>query len=138
MIVYIKPSRARGAVTAPPSKSEAHRALICAALSGGCRVDNVEQSDDIKATLGALEALGAKARIGKNSVTLGGLSAEKITDTNIFANESGSTLRFILPLCMISSMVTRLRTRQPTWKRFFQPDGNWNTCMSRRWDSAMM
>lgn len=102
MIVYIKPSRARGAVTAPPSKSEAHRALICAALSGGCRVDNVEQSDDIKATLGALEALGAKARIGKNSVTLGGLSAEKITDTNIFANESGSTLRFILPLCMIS------------------------------------
>ena len=102
MIVYIKPSKASGTVTAPPSKSVAHRALICAALSAGCKVENIEQSEDIKATLGALRSLGAKVQVCKTGVTLGGLSVDRITETNIFANESGSTLRFILPLCMLS------------------------------------
>ncbi|MBR5922385.1 MAG: 3-phosphoshikimate 1-carboxyvinyltransferase [Clostridia bacterium] len=102
MLVYIKPSKANGTITAPPSKSVAHRALICAALSDGCEISNIEQSDDITATLCALEALGANTRVSENKVTLGGLSVAGITDTVINANESGSTLRFILPLCMIS------------------------------------
>ena len=52
MRVVIEKSLARGTAAAPPSKSEAHRLLICAGLSGGpCTVNNLEWSQDISATL---------------------------------------------------------------------------------------
>ena len=69
MNVRIEKSIARGRVQAPPSKSYAHRLLICAALSmGESRVDNLSFSEDIYATLDCLSALGAKFKIEKNSV----------------------------------------------------------------------
>ena len=60
MNVKIDPSVARGTVDAPPSKSMAHRALICGALSGGSVISNISYSKDISATLDCLEAMGAK------------------------------------------------------------------------------
>lgn len=102
MIVYIKPSLAQGTVLAPPSKSEAHRALICAALSGGSTVYNVALSEDIKATLSGLSALGASVEINGDSVHLGGLSTESIRSAEINVNESGSTLRFLIPIALLS------------------------------------
>ncbi len=60
MDIKIKPSKLSGNVVIPPSKSFAHRALICAALSEGKSiVRNIELSDDIRATLEALEELGS-------------------------------------------------------------------------------
>ena len=102
MTVYIKPSTARGTITAPPSKSVTHRALICAALSGGSRVENVDFSDDIKATVEGLKSLGANIEITGSTVNAGGIYIENISNANINANESGSTLRFLIPLALLS------------------------------------
>ena len=56
----IIPSKLKGSVKIPPSKSMAHRAIICAALSDGiCRIDNIDYSDDIIATINAMNSLGA-------------------------------------------------------------------------------
>ena len=64
MNVRLTPSEVRGAVTAPPSKSMAHRAILCAALAPGrSRVDNLAFSQDILATLNAVRALGARVEI---------------------------------------------------------------------------
>ena len=60
MIVKISPSQAFGRVKAPPSKSMAHRLLICGALSKQSVISGVAFSKDIEATLGCLKALGAK------------------------------------------------------------------------------
>ncbi len=98
MKVKIKAGAAAGGLTAPPSKSMAHRALICAYLSGGrCKIKNVALSQDIEATAGALRALGAVI-----TETDGGLILERggRTEDTLFCGESGSTLRFLIPLAL--------------------------------------
>ena len=67
--LYIGRSIARGTITAPPSKSMAHRHIICAALAEGSSiVRNVDLSQDISATLDCIGALGAEAVIDGTSV----------------------------------------------------------------------
>lgn len=103
MNVDISPSKATGTVQAPPSKSLGHRALLCGALSTGSTVRNLSFSKDIDATLGCLRALGAKTEAKDDTVLLGGLDPFSAEDgTTLFCNESGSTLRFFIPLCMLS------------------------------------
>lgn len=101
MNVIITPSKAIGVVNAPPSKSMAHRALICGALSKKSLIKNVAFSKDIEATLNCLQHLGAEVKTDETSVEIGGLNIENIPDGAVLnCNESGSTLRFLLPLCM--------------------------------------
>ena len=101
MNVTVFPSCARGKVTAPPSKSMAHRALICSALAGGGTVCNVAFSKDVEATIGCLQALGVAVKISGDTVEVGRFSPENVPDDAVlYCNESGSTLRFLLPLCM--------------------------------------
>jgi len=103
MRVQIESSVAKGKVPAPPSKSMAHRALICAALSGGASIDNVAYSKDISATLDCLLKMGAQVKQENDVVKIGGLDPFHIPEgTRLYCNESGSTLRFFLPLCMLS------------------------------------
>lgn len=102
MIVNIKKSRAYGTVSAPPSKSMAHRALICAALSGGSVVRNIEYSNDISATLDCLELLGASINKNGNEINIGGLNPFVSSETVLDCRESGSTLRFMIPLAFLS------------------------------------
>ncbi len=81
----------------------AHRALILAALSEGSTVYNIGSSRDVEVTLDCLERLGASVKRGENFVTLGSLDPYNIPEnTELYCHESGSTLRFILPLCMLS------------------------------------
>lgn len=103
MIATILPGKARGRAMAPPSKSMAHRALLCGALSGGSRVIGVTDSKDMAATTHCLQAMGAKVEKGDNTVSLGGLNPLEIPEKAVlFCNESGSTLRFLIPLCMLA------------------------------------
>ena len=103
MNVKIKKGRARGTVPAPPSKSMAHRMLIAAALSEGSTVSGVALSEDIKATIGALEKMGAAVKeVAPGKYTAGGLLPENIPECEVNCSESGSTLRFTLPLCLLS------------------------------------
>ena len=118
MKVKVTPSKAFGSVTAPPSKSMAHRALICCALSNGGEVNNITFSEDIKATLGCLVALGAKAEISESSVKIGGLSIDAVkNDVTLDCKESGSTLRFMLPLCMLTDKKITLKGAKRLFER---------------------
>lgn len=85
-------------VSAPPSKSASHRALICALLCrNGCIVENVALSDDVSATLGAANALGRSAKFSDGKVVFG--KFDTAGKAIIDCNESGSTFRFLLPVC---------------------------------------
>lgn len=99
MDVVIQPAKLSGDVSIPSSKSYAHRALICAALAEGNSVINgISMSKDIEATISAMNALGADCRVGDSGkVYVSGISnpSEKAV---IDCNESGSTLRFVIPI----------------------------------------
>lgn len=98
MRVRFSPSSLRGRLTIPPSKSLSHRAILCAALAQGeSRIDNVIFSKDILATLDAVRALGASCRVERDSVVVTGIvSPPKAAE--IDCCESGSTLRFLIPI----------------------------------------
>lgn len=104
----IYPSKANGIITAPPSKSMAHRYLICAALSNGkSEIKNIALSEDIKATLECINQLGASAKIENNTIFVEGcgskIFSENLNTERIFnCKESGSTLRFFIPLALLS------------------------------------
>ena len=101
MDIKIAPSKAVGEITAPPSKSLAHRALIFGALTEKSVIKNVAFSKDIEATLNCLKSLGASVLVNENTVTVGGLDVKNIPENaKLPCFESGSTLRFFLPLCM--------------------------------------
>ncbi len=118
MNVEIKPSKASGEITAPPSKSMAHRALIFGALSKKSVIKNIAFSKDIEATLNCLKALGANIQINGNTATLGGLDVKNIPDNAVLdCFESGSTLRFFLPLCMAAGKTVTLRGAKRLFER---------------------
>ena len=103
MIATIEKGKAAGAVKAPPSKSMAHRMLIGGAFSKESIIKGVSFSRDIKATLGGLKALGADVDVKGDEVRVGGLcSAKKIKGADVFCDESGSTLRFLIPTALLS------------------------------------
>lgn len=100
MKAIIKKSSACGRITVPPSKSAAHRLIIAAALANGVsEIKNVDLSEDIKATLRAAEAFGINYsyKNGDLKIVSEGLSVKK---TTIDCNESGSTLRFMIPIAL--------------------------------------
>lgn len=109
MDIRIKSSKLSGELTIPPSKSFAHRALICAALSKGKSIiNNIELSDDIKATLEAVKSFGTVSKVGDMSIEIEGIrknAGEEIETDNdlhvIDCNESGSTLRFMIPIAAV-------------------------------------
>ena len=105
MRIEIKPSALRGTVTAPPSKSMAHRLLIGAGLSEGeSIVRRLAFSEDVKATIDCLRALGAVIKLDGDTAFVKGVDVRKAIGTAavLRCNECGSTLRFFTPLCMLS------------------------------------
>jgi 3-phosphoshikimate 1-carboxyvinyltransferase len=111
MEIIVSPGTYHGTVTVPPSKSAAHRAIIAAALADGRSVvGNVDLSSDILATVGACRGLGCDIVIEENkpynTLTVdGGLSISG--QTAIDCAESGSTLRFFIPVaCTLSGTKT--------------------------------
>lgn len=104
MLVEIKPSLLKGQVKAPPSKSMAHRLLICAGLAKGESViRNVSYSEDILATLDCLEVLGADIKKEGDTVYIKGADFSDFNGGAFPCRESGSTLRFFIPLALLSS-----------------------------------
>ncbi len=98
MDIKIQPSLLKGTVKIPSSKSYSHRMLICAGLSSGKSViKGISFSKDIDATISAMNALGAKIEINGDTATVQGIS-EPSADAVIDCCESGSTLRFIIPI----------------------------------------
>ena len=109
--VTVEQGRARGQIRVPTSKSIAHRALICAALADGESVlSGVPCNEDVDATLDCLAALGVSTRVESDPedgdarrVTVRGCRGVfASTGQPLRCRESGSTLRFMLPLCLLS------------------------------------
>ncbi|NYZ79029.1 3-phosphoshikimate 1-carboxyvinyltransferase [Candidatus Micrarchaeota archaeon] len=103
--IVIRPSKITGEIRAPPSKSCTHRAIICASLADGLTaIINPLLSDDTEATLRACAALGAEI-LEKNSekITIRGNRGKVKAKEIIDCAESGSTLRFMLPVAAMSN-----------------------------------
>lgn len=97
MKVQLVPFNAAGTVSAPPSKSFAHRYIIAAFLSGKkCVIENVGYSDDVNATIGALKSLGGALERKGGAVMVSGRAP--VLKATVDCKESGSTLRFLLPV----------------------------------------
>ena len=103
MKIQIIPHQLRGIVAAPPSKSMAHRLLICGGLAQGKKsvIRGISDSDDVTATLRCLSALGATYEKRGDIVEIVGTDIRNICPCEtLLCNESGSTLRFFIPLCL--------------------------------------
>jgi len=108
--ILIKPTILKGEITPPPSKSLSHRAIICACLCSDNEVsiiDNVILSDDIEATIEGMKNLGAEIKAIKNNnktycLHIRGTKGH-IEHAQIDCKESGSTLRFLIPVAMMIS-----------------------------------
>lgn len=103
MNVQLTPSSTLNAtISAPPSKSMAHRSFLAAALChGASHISNLVFSKDMEATLAALPLLGATVEREESAVTItgnGGQFPSLPSDTLVDCIESGSTLRFLIPL----------------------------------------
>lgn len=102
MKVEIRPGSARGTVAAPPSKSYAHRLMLCAALAQGTStVRGVARSEDMGATLDCISSLGAQYQLDGDVLTVWGASGPLPQGARFPCRESGSTLRFFLPLALV-------------------------------------
>lgn len=114
MKAVIKPClyRLHGDIDAPPSKSMAHRYLIGAALSGEeCTLSGVDYSEDILASIDCLRALGADVTTDGDRVTVhpAHFMTAQVQTPILDCRESGSTLRFFLPLALCLGQPVTLR-----------------------------
>ncbi len=101
MTAIIRPSKAHGTVSAPPSKSAAHRLLICAGMCDGeSTLRGVAESEDVLATIDCLRALGVAVEKTGETVRINGNLREK-TSAVLPCRECGSTLRFFIPIALL-------------------------------------
>ena len=101
MTAEFRPCVLQGETDAPPSKSMAHRFLIGAALSEGIStLSGVDYSEDILASIDCLKALGTKIITENDKVSINPESFMRAENPRLECRESGSTLRFFIPLCL--------------------------------------
>lgn len=119
MKVKIYPSRCSGEVVIPPSKSMAHRAIICASLANGeSKIENISYSDDILATIAGMRKLGADITENENTLYIKGIkNFSQIKDSIIDCNESGSTLRFFIPIFSLTDKKIEFRGKNRLLQR---------------------
>ena len=110
MRATFKPGSLSGIIDAPPSKSMAHRYLIGAALSGKvCVLSGIDYSEDILASIDCLRALGAEVVIQEDTVTIDPTGFMQVKEPVLECRESGSTLRFFIPLALCLGQTVILR-----------------------------
>lgn len=100
MKVRVHPSKAEGSIKIPPSKSMSHRAIICASLANGqSKISNIAYSEDVTTTIEGMKNLGASIECFDDYVIVNGIKDfNSFTKTPVNCNESGSTLRFFVPI----------------------------------------
>lgn len=104
MRIRIEKGTAAGTVAAPPSKSYGHRMLICAALADGVStIRGISQSEDMLATIDCIRAIGGKVSLDGTVCTVEGVAGQPVQDGELpvyNCRESGSTLRFFIPIAL--------------------------------------
>ncbi len=110
MLATFRPCTLHGTVQAPASKSMAHRYLIGAALSGQvCTLTGVDYSQDILATMDCLKALGVTITADGDTLTIDPRHFMQVESPVLECRESGSTLRFFIPLALCLGKPVTLR-----------------------------
>ncbi|MFI3206346.1 MAG: 3-phosphoshikimate 1-carboxyvinyltransferase [Clostridia bacterium] len=95
-----------GVINVPPSKSVAHRAMICAALSDDfAEIDNIDSSNDMKATMNFIKSMGKNFEYKDKKLSV--YKGEVPTEATVDCIESGSTLRFIIPIMAALGIKTK-------------------------------
>ena len=90
-------------ISSIPSKSLAHRAIICAGLAQGIStITNIQYNNDVIATIDCLEKMGANVEKFDDYLRINGIGGIDFQADNYYANESGSTLRFIIPILALA------------------------------------
>ena len=118
MIAAFTPCSLKGSIDAPPSKSMAHRYLIGAALSGKtCRISGFDYSEDILASMDCLKALGARIAVRGDCVTIDPDRFMTAENPVLSCRESGSTLRFFIPLALCLGREVTLRGSRRLFER---------------------
>ena len=125
--VIISSFAVTGAVSPPPSKSEAHRALIAAALAGAGTIQDLPQSADIEATRRAVSGLGVCVEDIREGVSLSRRIPSLAGEVEVDCGECGTTLRLICLLYTSASGST-----SQLWPEAW--DGSTTT---GRWDSFL-
>lgn len=101
----IIPNKIKGEIVMPPSKSAAHRAIICAALAKGIsKISPVELSNDISATINCVRTMGADISMNGNVLTIDGTNTFSNKKALLNCGESGSTLRFLIPVAGVGGV----------------------------------
>lgn len=128
MNIRITPTRLHGSVVVPSSKSIGHRELICAALAQGeSVVENISVSQDIEATCRLLQAFGASieeipsAYEGRTAYRVKGGLTKQGEALTVDCGESGSTLRFLIPIGLYSGNAVVYTGRGQLVKRPLEP-----------------
>lgn len=97
--VKVSPRKLSGTVSVPPSKSAAHRAIICAALARGKSIVRpIELSNDISATIDCMRRFGAEISLDGDTLSIDGTNIFSADTAELDCGESGSTLRFLIPI----------------------------------------
>ncbi len=100
--ITIQPKKLKGTIAVPTSKSLAHREIIAASLAPGQSIiSNVSMSDDITATIEGMKALGALIKEEDGKLYITGALTNGLSNASIDCHESGSTLRFLIPISLI-------------------------------------
>lgn len=104
MNVTINKGKAKGTIVAPPSKSVAHRMLICGGLANAkSTITGINNSEDVQATLDCLAAIGVQYNHSGDVLEITGREVKKNKQIQEFyCRESGSTLRFFIPLALLT------------------------------------
>ena len=153
--IKVIPSKLSGELKLPPSKSIAHRHIICSALAEGVsEISNIAYSQDILASIDAMKALGARFEMGKDCIKVYGIGNkiklleidDKASDKEkrnkleakdiatresnnkdyieklvINCRESGSTIRFLLPILTIFNKKFHIQAQGRLLKRPMDP-----------------
>ena len=106
MKIKIRPGKLNGTIEIPPSKSYSHRAVIAAALAENgkkSKIDNLKFSVDITTTTDIMENWGAEIERFESALEIIGNGGKVVpSDKYVQCNESGSTIRFLIPVGITS------------------------------------
>ena len=121
----IKADKLIGEISPPPSKSILHRYIIGSSLAKGIsKIENISFSDDIIATIEAMNKLGANIEKKDNYLLIDGsktFDKEYLNNSEIDCTESGSTLRFLFPLSIVKENKVLFKGKGKLFKRPLSP-----------------
>ena len=135
MNVVINKGKAKGTIIAPPSKSVAHRMLICGGLANAkSTITGINNSEDVQATLDCLAAIGVQYTHKGDVLEITGREVKKNKQIQeFFCRESGATLRFFIPLALLTGKKSIFYGTQNLLSRFTKVFARSKTlCLSRK------